>query len=145
LSICLEFFFDMEFLQKYLHPALTYLQTLRNEKGPKRIKKKAKEKSRQVGAGGWVWDLANTRGGASIFFAGPSGRCWMCRVRRPPRPLPPTPPTAVVAIGAPESQRNPRIHCSLRVLRASSPSGQEEGQLAPTMSQQLTIVALGSL
>jgi hypothetical protein len=32
------------------------------------LKKDLKKKS----AGGWVWDLANTRGGPSIFFAGPS-------------------------------------------------------------------------
>jgi hypothetical protein len=39
----------------------------------KRTKKKAKKKKGRM-VGGWVWNLANVRGGPSIFFAGPPSR-----------------------------------------------------------------------
>jgi hypothetical protein len=39
---------------------------------PKNVLKKSQEKKIGWWVGGWVWDLANIRGGPSIFLAGPS-------------------------------------------------------------------------
>jgi hypothetical protein len=59
----------MDFLQKHFCGVFE-LPLPRDAK--KRTKKKVKGK--KVGpVGGWVWDLANVRGGPSIFFGRPLG------------------------------------------------------------------------
>jgi hypothetical protein len=63
LSIFLGKAFDMEFLQKHFYGVFE-LPLPRNAR--KRTPKKTKKKSRLVG--GWVWDLANARGGPSVLF-----------------------------------------------------------------------------
>jgi hypothetical protein len=69
LSIFLGKVFDMDFLQKYFNGVFE-LPLPRNTK--KRTKKKVKKKKSRM-VGGWVEDLANVRGGPSIFFCRPLG------------------------------------------------------------------------
>jgi hypothetical protein len=69
----LGIFFDTDFLPKYFYGVFE-LPLLRNAQ--KRTKKKSQEKKSRM-VGGWVRDLANVRGGPSIFFFGfwwPLGR-----------------------------------------------------------------------
>jgi hypothetical protein len=65
----------MDFLHKHF---LVFLDSPYRETAQKRTKKKRQgKKSRLVG--GWVWDLANTRGGGpSIFFCRPLDRTSLC-------------------------------------------------------------------
>jgi hypothetical protein len=58
----------MDFLQKYVYSVFE-LPLPRNAQ--KRTKKKVKEKNSRMAGGGRVWDLANARGGLSIFFFRP--------------------------------------------------------------------------
>jgi hypothetical protein len=67
----------MDFLQKYVHGVFELPLPRNAQKRTK--KKKSRNKSRMVG--GWVWDLANARGGPSILF-------WRPLVLVRPRPCP---------------------------------------------------------
>ena len=70
MSNFLEKVFDMDFLQKYFYGVFE-LPLSRNAQ--KRTKKKSQEKKSRM-VGGWVWDLANARGGVRRFFlAAPRG------------------------------------------------------------------------
>jgi hypothetical protein len=72
LSIFLGKAFDMEFLQKYVYGVFE-LPLPRNAQ--KRTKKKVKEKKSWM-VGGWVWDLANVRGGPLILFCRPLAKAF---------------------------------------------------------------------
>jgi hypothetical protein len=43
---------------------------------PRNAQKRTKKNQEKKLDGGWVWDLANARGGPSIVFAGPSLWCF---------------------------------------------------------------------